>query len=253
MEMIKVSKDIDKSYYLQSEEDFGKLYSVINLMPSFAIASTSKELHSDVYFDTTDNFLKKLDSTVRVRFYPELKQQILSIVCKNLGEKREFQMNMEFGDEIASKDEYLFFLEDKLQDIYVHRFDFDVVRILKGLKKFLCIETNRTIYEIINNQGFKCNACFDNVTYVSKRNKNYDSILEIKLDCWQTEDNLYFFNKFVKELEYRVVLIPMNEKKLAGGLRSFKQVKGKKPVDDADSAENKEWFCHSFFILLLKH
>lgn len=222
MEMINVSKQVENTYYLQNSEAFNRLLSVINLMPSFAVAKTYKTSHNDTYFDTPDNFLKGLESTVRVRRYPDKKEQILSIVCKNLGTKREFVMNMIYDDEITDKDDYLFFLEDKLQDIYVHRFDFDVIRILKGLKKFVTIENDRTVHEIINNQGFKADVCFDKVTYVSKRNRNIDNILEVKLTSWPTEDNMYFFKRFTKELEYRDILIPMNEKKLDAALRSFK-------------------------------
>ena len=222
MEMINVSKEIEKTYYLRSGEDFNTLLRAINLMPSFGIAKEYKEEHNDIYFETEERFLENLDSTIRIRTYPNDKKQILSIVCKNNGEKREFVMDMKFGDSINDNEDYLFFLEDKLQDIYTHRFDFDVIRILRGLRKFLCIETDRTVYEVINNQGFKADVCFDKVKYVSKRNKNYDNILEVKLKCWNTEDNLYFFNKFTKELEFRTILIPMNEKKLQAGLRSFK-------------------------------
>lgn len=220
--MIKVNKEIEKSYYLRSSEDFSTLLSAINLMPSFGIAKEYKDPHNDVYFETEERFLQNLDSTIRIRTYPNSKKQILSIVCKNNGIKREFVMDMNYGDSINDNDNYLFFLEDKLQDIYTHRFDFDVVRILRGLKKFLSIETDRTVYEVINNQGFKADVCFDRVKYVSKRNKNFDNILEVKLNCWETEDNMYFFNKFTKELEFRTILIPMNEKKLQAGLRSYK-------------------------------
>lgn len=240
MELINVSKEIEKTYYLQSSSDFQNILQVINLMPSFAVANTSRETHQDVYYDTPDKFLTNLESTVRVRTYHEKGEQYLSIICKNLGEEREFQMTMNFGDKITDKEDYIFFLEDKLQDIYLHRFDFDVIRILKGLKKFLCIETNRTIHEIINNQGFKANACFDYVTYVTKRNKNYDSILEVKLDCWHTQENIFFFEKFTKELEKRIVLIPMNEKKLNAGLRTFRQTESKrvKIEEDEENTEN---------------
>lgn len=228
MELINVSKEIEKTYYLQYEKSFEDLLQAINLMPSYAIANTLKEKHQDIYFDTTDRFLTNLDCTVRIRYYPEKGEQYLSIVCKNLGERREFQMTMNYGDSLNDKEDYLFFIEDKLQDIYLHRFDFDVIRILKGLKKFLSIETDRTIYEIINNQGFKANACFDKVIFTTKRNKMHESILEVKMDCWHSEDNIYFYEKFVKELEKRVILIPMNEKKLDAGLRAFKQTQNKR-------------------------
>lgn len=242
MEMINVSKEVEKTYYLQSSYEFENIKKVINLMSSFAIANTYKEFHQDVYFDTPDKFLTNLDSTVRVRTYPEKGEQYLSIVCKNLGERREFQMAMNFGDTLLDKEDYLYFLEDKLQDIYLHRFDFDVLRILKSLKKFLCIETNRTVNEVINNQGFKALACFDNVAYTTKRNNDYDAILEVKLDCWHTDENIYFFEKFTKELEKRIILIPMNEKKLDSGLRTFRQTEKKKikQEDDKDNADNKK-------------
>lgn len=243
MELINISKEVEKTYYLQSERSFDDLFQVINLMPSYAIANTTKETHQDIYFDTTDRFLGNLDSTVRIRYYPDTKQQYLSIVCKNLGVRREFQMTMQFGDTINDNEDYLFFLEDKLQDIYLHRFDFDVIRILKGLKKFLSIETNRTIYEVINNQGFKTNVCFDRTSFTTKRNKTHEAILEVKLDCWHSDDNLYFYDKFIKEIEKRVILIPMNEKKLDAGLRTFKQVESKK-IDktetDEELDENKD-------------
>lgn len=240
MELINVSKEIEKTYYLQSEKSFEELLQAINLMPSYAIANVTKEKHQDIYFDTTDKFLANLDSTVRIRYYPEKGEQYLSIVCKNLGIRREFQMTMNYGDTINDKEDYLFFIEDKLQDIYLHRFDFDVVRILKGLKKFLSIETDRTINEVINNQGFKANACFDKVSFTTKRNKMYEYILEVKLDCWHNDENLYFYEKFVKELEKRVILIPMNEKKLDAGLRAFKQTESKKikVVKDNENQDN---------------
>ncbi len=217
MENISFEKNIDKSFYLTSEQQFQRLSEIMNLMPAFAVGTVKEYTFVDTYYETPEYFLKNLNATIRIRKTPE--KQTLSIVCNELGTRREFEMEMAYGSTINDQDEYILFLEDKIQDIYTHKIDVDVIRILHHLKPFLVMTTFRKSHEILNSKEFRAEVDFDRTKIETKRNTDWIYVVEFKNKCFLSAENEQTFERFVKEFQRRVVLIPMDEKKLDAGMR----------------------------------
>ena len=220
MENLENSKLIQKTYYVHGE-DVARLSELIRLMPNYDTKS-KKQIHIVDYFYETDNkLLEELGASIRIRVVDD-KTQTLSIVYFNEGKRREFETNMNVGDKIQDKNEYILFLEDKLQDVYTHKIDIDIARILKNLKVFLFITTERTQLEIFNNTGFSGIVNFDAVLFNTKRHKVFDNVLEIKQNCVNDVANKTAFERFFKTLEQKVQLTPMDETKFDAGKRVFR-------------------------------
>lgn len=220
MENIEVHKKVQNTYYLHSYKDFERIKEIIKLMPNYDTKSISSFVITDYFYETPENLLNELDASIRVRVVGDT--QTLSIICKNDGVKREFEIAMNLGDKIQDKNEYILFLEDKLQDIYTHKIDADIARMLKSLKVFMYVVTNRTQYEVINNSGFDGLVNLDQVMFHSKRHDIGDNILEVKLNCLADVGNMTAYNRFVYTLEQKVLLLPMQETKYDAGKRIFK-------------------------------
>lgn len=221
MENINFEKNIDKSFYLTSETQFSRVSEILNLMPAFQVGVVKSYTFTDTYFETPEYFLKNLDATIRIRKTPD--KQTLSIVCNELGRRREFEMEMAYGAKITDQDEYILFLEDKIQDIYTHKIDVDVIRILHHLKPFLIMTTERKAHEVLNSREFRAEVDFDRTKIETKRNIDYIYVVEFKNKCFLSKENEQTFERFVKEFQRRQVLIPMDEKKLDAGMRVFKR------------------------------
>lgn len=240
MENLNVQKVIQKTYYIHAK-DLPYLDEVIRLMPNYATKSTTNIVIVDQFFETPEKLLSQLDASIRIRTVGQ--KQTLSIVCKNDGVRREFETEMHFGDKIQDKNEYILFLEDKLQDIYTHRIDIDIARMLKNLKAFLYITTERRQLEIINNSGsmidksnnnntlinidndikkFSTLINIDNVMFSTKRHNVPDNVLEIKLNCVNDVANKTAFDRLVFTLEQKISLTPMDETKFDAGKRVFR-------------------------------
>jgi adenylate cyclase class IV len=220
MEKIYLDKKYEKNYYLHDEKVFERIKELVGFMPNYQIGNTQNIKHTDVFYETSGRLLNQLDASVRIRI--EGDNQTLSIVCKNNGEKREFEMPMKYKEKIQDRLEYLIFLEDKLQDIYTHRIDANIIRLLKDLKPFLFIETNRTRYEIMNNLGLKFFLDYDKTNFKTKRHSVDDFIMEIKLKSVADVQNLTAYNRFIDELRDKVLLVPMEETKYEAGMRVFR-------------------------------
>lgn len=220
MENLNIIKKLQTDYYVKQVQDFNRLAEVISLMPNYAIKSTKTGIViEDYFYEVPENLLKQLNASIRIRVVGD--QQTLSIVYYKEGERREFVTDMNYGDKIQDKLEYILFLEDKLQDIYTHRLEIDIARMLRGLTVFLQITTNRTEYEVINNSGFNALVDFDNVVFKTKRHRVADNVLEVKLNCLNDVGNSTAYKRFCKELEQRVLLLPMEETKFEAGRRVF--------------------------------
>ena len=220
MEKIQVEKKLENSYYLHSYKDFDRLKEVISLMPNIEVKSTKNYIINDYFYETPEKLLDQLDASIRIRKIGDA--QTLSIVCKNDNVRREFEIEMNYGDKIQDKIEYILFLEDKLQDIYTHKIDIDIARMLRGVKVFLEVQTSRTQLEVINNTGFAGIVNLDIVNYHTKRHNVGDNVLEVKLNSFADVGNETAFNRFVHELEQRVLLVPTQETKFEAGKRIFK-------------------------------
>ena len=220
MENLQIHKKVENSYYLHSYKDFDRLKEIISLMPNIQTKSSKNYTIVDYFYETPEKLLDQLDASIRIRCIGET--QTLSIVCKNDGVRREFETEMKLGDKIQDKLEYILFLEDKLQDIYTHKIDIDIARMLRNLKVFLEVQTTRTQLEVINNTGFVGIVNLDIVKYHTKRQNVGDNVLEVKLNSVSDVANVTAYNRFVHELEQRVLLLPTQETKFEAGKRIFK-------------------------------
>lgn len=221
MENISFEKNVDKSFYLTSEQQFQRVGEILNLMPAFQVGDVTEYTYTDTYYETPEYFLKNLDAHIRIRKTPQ--KQILSIVCNELNTRREFEMEMAYGSQINDQDEYILFLEDKIQDIYTHKIDVDVIRILHHLKPFLVMTTKRKAHEVLNSREFRAEVDFDKTKIETKRNTDYIYVVEFKHKCFLSAENEQTFERFIKEFQRRLVLIPMEEKKLDAGMRIVKR------------------------------
>lgn len=219
MENIQVQKSIQNTYYFNAK-DMARLNEVLNLMPNYATRSIKKYTIVDYFYETPEKLLEQLNASIRIRVVDET--QTLSIVCYNDGVRREFETEMHYGDKIQDKNEYILFLEDKLEDIYTHRIGIDIARILKNLKVFLYITTERKQLEIINNSGFCCLTNIDTVMFSTKRHNIVDYVLEVKMNCLNDVANKTAYDRFVYSLEQKVLLTPMDETKFDAGKRIFR-------------------------------
>src|SRR5574344_1925532 len=165
MENLEIQKKIQNTYYIHPE-DIPRLKELIKLMPNYDTKSESDFVIVDYFYETPEKLLEQLNSSIRVRVAEE--KQTLSIVCTNNEVRHEYEMEMKVGEKIQDKNEYILFLEDKLQDIYTHRIDIDIARILKDLKVFLYITTNRHQIQIINNTGYSGLVNIDTVLFSTK-------------------------------------------------------------------------------------
>lgn len=217
MENLEIQKPMQKTYYIHAK-DLPRLEELIKLMPNYATIKTTKMTIVDYFYETPEKLLEQLDASIRVRICGD--KQTLSIVCKNNGERKEFETEMHLGDKIEN--EYILFLEDKLQDIYVNKIDADIARMLKGLKVFLYITTDRKQLEIINNTGFNELVNIDYCLFSTKRHNVPDNILEIKLNSVNDIANRTAFDRFVYTLEQKLSLVPMDETKFEAGKRVFR-------------------------------
>ena len=221
MEILEVQKQIQRTYYVDSK-DLSRLDELIRLMPNMATKSETQFEIVDYFYDTPEKLMETLEASVRVRVNSTLNKQYLSIVVKPEGKRREFEIEMHYGDKIQDKNEYILFLEDKLQDLYTHRMDADIARMLKKLKVFLFITTYRTQLEVFNNTGFNGYVNFDSVLFNTKRHKIPEYILEIKMNCMNDIQNKTAFERFCYTLEQKVKLTNMGETKYEIGKRVFR-------------------------------
>ena len=219
MENLEVQKLVQKTYYIHGN-DLPRLNEIINLMPNYATRNEKHITIVDYFYETPEKLLEQLDASIRVRVSEN--KQILSIVCKNDGVRREFETEMHYGDKIQDKNEYILFLEDKLQDIYTHRIGIDIARILKNLKVFLFITTERKQLEIRNNAEFSGIINIDNVLFSTKRHNVVDYVLEVKLNCLNDVANKTAFDRLIHTLEQKILLTPMDETKFDAGKRVFR-------------------------------
>ena len=219
MENLEVQKLVQKTYYIHAQ-DIAHLDEVIRLMPNYDTKSQKSYTIADYFYETPEKLLEQLDASIRIRVVGD--KQTLSIVCKNGSVRREFETDMHYGDKIQDKNEYILFLEDKLQDIYTHRIEIDIARILKNLKVFLNIMTERRQLEIINNSGFNCLVNVDNVMFNTKRHNVGDCVVEVKMNCLNDVASKTAFDRFTYALEQKISLVPMDETKFDAGKRVFR-------------------------------
>ena len=239
--------EYEKKYTLDSKTSFEDVMRVVSLMPSFGVSKVSTSYHLDYYYDTPDNLLQSFNASVRLREEAEGKTVSIKYIIETEGENneksrivKEFYKKTDTSD-IANNEDVRIFIETKLREIYAHHVDLDILRKLKSLRPILIIRTDRTTQSIMNNGTFSCNIDYDETQYKTKRQYDFDKIIEIKLTCPQTDENLFFYEKFLKELRTRVVIIPMPETKYDVGVivSHYDRIKKKKSDEDEDIIDSK--------------
>ena len=71
MENISFEKNVDKSFYLTSEQQFQRVGEILNLMPAFQVGDVTEYTYTDTYYETPEYFLKNLDAHIRIRKTPQ--------------------------------------------------------------------------------------------------------------------------------------------------------------------------------------
>ncbi|MBQ7307231.1 MAG: CYTH domain-containing protein [Clostridia bacterium] len=218
--------EYEKKFLLDSKTSFEDVQRVVALMGSFGIYKTTSDYHLDFYYDTQDHLLQNFNASVRLR--EEETGKTVSIKYKTYIEAensekieivKEFSRSVENNCDIINDEDTCIFIENKLRDIYAHHVDLDLLRKLKQLKPILVIRTDRTTQFVKNNDRFSCSISFDETQYKTKRQYDFDKIIEIKLTCMPTDENLFYYERFLKELRTRVILIPMTNTKYDVGMR----------------------------------
>lgn len=231
---LKIS-EYEKKYILDSKTSFEDVQRAVSLMGSFGISKATSNYHLDYYYDTPDEVLKSFNASIRLR--EEITGKTVSIKYKTYydnenNEKvevvKEFYKEVSKDCDIVKDEDTRIFLENKLRDIFAHHVDLDLLRKLKQLKPFLVVRTDRTSQYVINNDKFSCTINYDETQYKTKRNYDTDKIIEVKLTCPPTDNNLFYYERFLKELRNRVVLIPMQNTKYDVGIRVLHYEKNKR-------------------------
>lgn len=212
----------EEKFYLGQESDYLRVYDIISKMPNFILYETKKENYQDYFYDTPNKFLKRNRATVRLR--KEENRQTLSIKYTSsnalMEEKvREAYFDMPMDTDLLNCREAMLFLSNKINDIYAQRLDIDTVRVLRDLKVYLVIYTERTIHKLKNNKELKINVKFDKCYYQSKFNKGSDDVVKFELENYPDTLNRKIFDDFIGNVNRKVYFVHDNESKFEAGSR----------------------------------
>lgn len=235
----------EEKFYLTEENEYDKIYGIISRMPSYILFNTTNELYTDYFYDTKDKFLEQNRASVRVRKYKD--RQILSIkyISSNALQQekvREAYFDMPLDAELTSCRNAILFLSTKINDIYARRLEIDLVRKLRDLQVYLVIYTDRTSYELKNNEDLKITVNFDRCKYSAKFSKGEDNIVKIILQNYPDKINLLQFNNFIKEINKRVYFVNDNESKFQSAKRilNYDRFSKKVKIDESEDEDDEE-------------
>ncbi len=234
----------EEKFYLTDERDFTRVYDIISKMPNFVLYETKEEKYQDYFYDTKDEFLKKNRATVRVR--KEKDRQTLSIKYTSSNALMEEKVREAYFDlpvelDLLNCRDAMLFLSNKINDIYAQRLDIDVVRVLRDLRVYLVIHTNRTIYRLKNNKDLKINVKFDSCLYQTKFNNGKDEIVKFEMENYPDTLNTKIFEDFIDNVNRKVYFVHDNESKFMAGSRILKYDRfNTKLVEEEETEENKE-------------
>ncbi|MGN1208427.1 MAG: CYTH domain-containing protein, partial [Christensenellales bacterium] len=191
----------EEKFYLSDDDEYKKVYDIISHMPNFVLSSETEDFYEDYFYDTKDKFLEQNRASVRVRKLAD--KQILSIkyVSSNALQEervREAYLDMPLDADLPSYREAQLFLSNKINDIYAHYLDIDLVRKMRELKVYLVIYTDRTIYDLKNNRETRILVNFDRLTYQSKFIESTDNTIKFVLCNYPDKLNMETFQHFIK-------------------------------------------------------
>ena len=154
---------------------------------------------------------------------------------------REAYLDMPLEADVTTYRQALLFLSTKINDIYARNLEIDLVRKMRDLKVYLVIYTERTTYELKNNEELKIVVNFDRCDYDAKFTKAHDDIVKIILQNYPDKFSLIQFNNFINEINKRVYFINDNESKFESAKRILNYDRFMKKVkDDEDEDEDDE-------------
>ena len=233
--------EYEKKFTLDKHTSFEDAIRAVSLMGSFGIYKATSTYHEDFYYDTFDRVLKSFNASVRMRTEPLGKTVSVKYKIYQEGEDhqvkeivKEYETKVDNDADIVANEDIRIFIEDKLRDIYAHHVDLDILRKLKELRPILVVRTDRVTQHIKNNEKFTCTINYDEVQYKTKRAYDTDNVVEIKLTCPPTKENLAHYERFLRELRMRVVLIPMPETKYEVGMRVSNYTRDKRVKEEEE-------------------
>lgn len=205
MEIIESLSEIKDEFVVGPNSSFSRIKEVLYYEPGFAEKSSEYETIEDVYYETPDKFLSNLGASVKVRRVKDKKY--IHVVCYYFGNKKEYSKEVVIDEDPLKNDDNLIFIEDKLQELYTHKLEIDAIRILSHLKPMFKCKINRTTISYVNSNGLTITAFLDSANYYSKRNTFNERYLTLKLEGYPGSDEKFIYNRFLRELTSKVILI----------------------------------------------
>lgn len=234
----------EEKFYLTDKDQFDRIHDIISRMPNYILYNSFETEYTDYFYDTEDKFLEQNRASVRVRKFED--KQVLSIkyISSNALKQekvREAYLDMPLDADVTTYRQALLFLSTKINDIYARNLEIDLVRKMRDLKVYLVVYTERTTYELKNNEELKIVVNFDKCDYDAKFTKAHDDIVKIILQNYPDKFSLIQFNNFINEINKRVYFINDNESKFESAKRILNYDRFMKKVkDDDDEDEDDE-------------
>ena len=234
----------EEKYYITEEAQYRRIYEIISNMPNFVLSESYDTTYRDVFYDTKDKFLEINRASCRVRLLGNADLLSIKYISSNPyteAKEREGYLDLPKNTDIANNKQALMFLSTKLNDVYSSRIDMDIMRKLRDVKPYLVIDTKRTVHILKNNEDLQIAIKFDRLTYQSKFLSQNDLVVKIELLNYPDSVNLDTYNRFIKELRKKAILIPDNESKFEAGKRIFNLDRfNKKPKKEEENEEEKK-------------
>ncbi len=206
MEIIEKINEAKEDYVVPSTTSFSRIEEVLSFMPNFAEKSRLTESIQDIYYETPNKLLQELGASVKIRSCGTKKY--IHVVCYYFKNKREYVKEISIEGEPFESEENLIFIEDKLQNLYTHTLEVDVIRLLTHLKPMFKCNISRTTINYVNSSSLLIKTIFDNVNYYSKRNTHNEKYLSLILEGFAGQEQKFVFNRFSRELNSKVIIIP---------------------------------------------
>lgn len=205
MEIIESLSEVKDEFVIPNSVSIFRVQEVLAYMPGFTEKSRSNETIIDVYYETPDKLLESLGASVMVRTNGNKK--FIHVVYKYFKSRKEFVKEIAPDEDPLKNDDNLIFIEDKLQELYTHKIDADVIRLLTHLKPMFKCKIYRTTTTYINYSGLTINVTIDSVEYYSKRNSFQEKYMKVVLGGFPGKDEKFVYNRFMRELTGKVILI----------------------------------------------
>ncbi len=238
MEIIESLSETKAEFVVPSSTSFLRIQEVLSYMPNFAEKNRVYETIEDVYFETPTKLLDSLGASVMVRTVGDKKY--IHTVYYYFNNRKEYVKEVAFDEDPFKNDDNLIFIEDKLQELYTHTVDADIIRMLTHLKPMVKCITHRTTITYVNSIGLTIKAILDSCEYFSKRNTFQEKYLSILLEGYPGKDEKFIYNRFIRELTGKVILIEEKINKFTKGKQVMVFTNEKIKKEDLEQEEDEE-------------